>query len=309
MSMTESKSTMCSNCKKLCDEGMKFCPHCGHSLKVSETQSDNQDLQKPLGCFAYTLIGIISPLLPVLVIYFLSLSNIFTEDALAVIAALLSLGIYPAVWFFAAKGWYGKVDFYGYINVFLLSFIPFLNWLVVYYLGKGLYMFFTKQEIKNPPKASKAGLIILLSIVGLSIVFSIFSSSVGQSPAPVSLTFTPKPTQRPPTATPKPVLSYNNIPCVSWRSITSRDLESKLCIYGKVYNYGPYANEWTFIQFSEEANALRVMDFNYYYYSPLKFGDCVMVYGRIRDYGPYLIITPDKDDTGSIKVGDSSLCN
>jgi hypothetical protein len=50
------------------------------------------------------------------------------------------------------------------------------------------------------------------------------------------------------------------------------------------------------------------MDFNYYYVEPLEVGDCAVIYGRIRDYGPYLVITPDKDGSDAIRTGPGSMC-
>jgi hypothetical protein len=51
------------------------------------------------------------------------------------------------------------------------------------------------------------------------------------------------------------------------------------------------------------------MDFNYYYTNEINLGDCAIVYGRIRDYGSFLIITPDKDASDSVRVGPGSSCN
>lgn len=298
---------------------MQFCPHCGRNLLASTPlKEEHQELQRPIGCFWYVLIGLIVPISPVIVIYLLSVSNIFTENTIEVIAALLSLGIYPTIWYFAAKGRYNKVNLFGYLNLVALSFVPFANWLVVYYLGKGLYMAYSKQELPNPPKATSVGTIILSVILVVSVIVGALSSSITpQNPirqptaaSQYSLTqptSTYRPTQRPilPTV---PLLNYKGLPCISWVAIDKSDLESKLCVKGIIYTYGPYSDYWTFIRFSPNSDALQVMDFNYYYYEPLNIGDCVAVYGRIRDYGPHLIITPDKDAIDSVRVGPSSLC-
>jgi hypothetical protein len=94
-----------------------------------------------------------------------------------------------------------------------------------------------------------------------------------------------------------------------WNEVRASHVGTAGCVYGKVYNYGPYSNHWTFIRFSASTSAIQMQDFNYYYYSPLNIGDCVVVYGRIRDNGSYLIITPDKDANDSVQVlAPSSLC-
>jgi hypothetical protein len=307
MNTTESKALICPNCRQQTEQGMQFCPHCGHSLLPAKPVEDRQDLQRPIGCFWYVLIGIVAPFVPVVAIYLISSSGIFTQNAIAIIAVLLSLGIYPAIWYFAAKGRYNKVNLFGYLNMVIWSVVPFADWWVVYYLGRGLYMTFSKQELPNPPKATNAGTILLVVIIVISAIIAAFSSSPAtQYPTPQP-TLTARPTQRPipPTALP---LNFNGLPCVSWAIINRSDLDSHLCIYGIVYTYGPYSDKWTFIRFSPKTDAFRVLDFNYYYYSPLNIGDCVIVYGRVRDYGSYLIITPDKDAADSVRVGSSSLC-
>lgn len=319
MSIPESKATFCPKCKKPATDGLQFCPSCGSSLEFGNPRKA-EDLGKNLGCLEYSLIGIIFPLLPVFIILLFAKTNIFTQNALAVFAILVSIFYYPTIWFFATRGWYNKVNFYGYINVLLLSFVPLLNWWVVYYLGKGLYMTYTKQELRNPPKATKIGFVILLVAIGLSVVINIFSMQSSPSPMPPSpqasavvkrATYTPRPTQRPttPTSTAKPQLSYKNMTCISWEKVDRTDLNSQICVYGKVYSYGPYSDKWSSIQFSEKSDSFRVIDFNYYYSSPLRVGDCVIVYGKIRDYGSYLMITPDKDAADSIRIGSSILCN
>ncbi|HNB53758.1 MAG TPA: DnaJ domain-containing protein [Anaerolineales bacterium] len=127
---------------------------------------------------------------------------------------------------------------------------------------------------------------------------------------------TKRPTQRPtqrstarPTNPPKQIISYNGITCESWNSINKSDLGAVTCIYGKIYDYGPEPDNWNFIQFSSSSSAFRVVDFNFYYWEPLNIGDCVVVYGKIRDNGSYIMITPDKDASDSIQVGSASYCD
>ena len=142
------------------------------------------------------------------------------------------------------------------------------------------------------------------AIISTASVYSIRTPTLRATKAPLPTSRSTLPAQ----SLLKPIISYNGKDCVPWSSINSSDLESWLCIYGKVYTYGPYSDKWHTIQFSPNSTAFRVTDFNYYYASPLTIGDCVIVYGRIRDNGAYLIITPDKDADNSIRVGPSSIC-
>jgi len=111
-----------------------------------------------------------------------------------------------------------------------------------------------------------------------------------------------------PTATSIPAPTYHGTKCIEWTQIRSSHLDTRICVYGIIYTYGPYSNQWDTIQFSPSDSSFRVTDFNYYYLEPLDVGDCAIIYGRIRDYGPYLIITPDKDADDAIRTGPRRLC-
>jgi len=80
---------------------------------------------------------------------------------------------------------------------------------------------------------------------------------------------------------------------VSWASITEKDIEKHLCVFGIIYNFAPSSNKWYTVEFSSDPDSFRIYDFNYYYLIPLSKGDCIVIYGRIRDWGPFLIIAPE----------------
>lgn len=112
-----------------------------------------------------------------------------------------------------------------------------------------------------------------------------------------------------PTSTPRPTEAIRPITflgnrCLHWSAINKSYLGQKRCVYGRVYTFGPYRDRWDTIYFSASSSSFRVIDFNYYWLTPLEVGSCVVIYGTIRDYGPYLMITPDKDLDSPILVGD-----
>jgi len=123
-----------------------------------------------------------------------------------------------------------------------------------------------------------------------------------QTPPTGQILVTPLPR---PTNTVRQVPSYHGIPCVRWDEVPASSLDSSICVYGIIYTYGPYSNQWDTIYFSESPSAFRVMDFNVFYATPLSPGDCAIVYGRIRDYGPYLVITPDTTRSDSVTTSSS----
>jgi hypothetical protein len=162
----------------------------------------------------------------------------------------------------------------------------------------------------------RASCCMFFPFIGLIIfLFGIFALFRGMvSPAIVLPTpsryRTPLPATKLPPKPTKVQIDYYGLPCVSWRTINSTDIDSYLCVYGIVTNYGPYSNRWNFIQFSPYTDALRIVDFNYYYYSELNIGNCVSVYGKVRDNGAYLMVTPDKNKEDSVRtITPSSICN
>lgn len=167
--------------------------------------------------------------------------------------------------------------------------------------------FYFRPRPKTSPSPSP--ILVFPAIIGtfltiISISSSFFAPSVRQitipsTPIPAVISPTPRPTQKQPTPT-LPKITYNGVPCLLWKTITNTYIESHICVYGKVF--APKNSKgWSSIQFSPNADALRVIDFNYIYYTPIQAGDCVAIYGRIRDNGAYLIITPDKDAKDSIR--------
>jgi len=138
-----------------------------------------------------------------------------------------------------------------------------------------------------------------------SFVAPVVDSAAQYKPPTSAPANTPRPL---PTATSIPAITYRGTECIEWTEVRSSQIDTRICVYGIIYTYGPYSNRWDTIQFSPSANSFRVTDFNYYYLEPLDGGDCAIIYGRIRDYGPYLIITPEKDADDAIRTGPGSLC-
>jgi hypothetical protein len=152
----------------------------------------------------------------------------------------------------------------------------------------------------------------VLTLLMASLSCNVLSTPVPptETPSPIPPTFTPKPTA---TKTPRPTptrkpLTYNDIPCSPWTSVTEKDIEKHLCVYGIIYNFAPSYDKWYTVEFSSAPDSFRIYDFNYYYLTPLHEGDCIVIYGRIRDWGPFLIISPDFESDKSVRIGDAAYC-
>jgi hypothetical protein len=157
---------------------------------------------------------------------------------------------------------------------------------------------------------------LMVFLYGCSPFATPVSPTVTPSPVPPTATptatptFTPEPTA---TRTPRPTptrapLTLHGVTCIPWTSITKKDIDKNLCIYGIVYGFEPSYNKWYTVTFSSDSDSFRIFDFNYYYLTPIHKGDCILAYGRIRDWGPFLIISPDYKSEDKLGVGDGKYC-
>lgn len=178
---------------------------------------------------------------------------------------------------------------------------------------------FSGSRYTNPYTDYPGGCGLYFMLLGLGSALILFGSFSFESTrnesnntasipsAPTSTIQTSRPTQ----ALYDPItkgIDFNGIRCHSWEEIDESYVEETLCIFGKVYTFGPYSNKWNTIQFTPETTGFRVIDFNYEYSTPLELGECVVVYGRVRDYGQYLIISPDFKTRDPIVVYSSDHC-
>jgi hypothetical protein len=177
----------CPYCLKEIQDDVTVCPFCGRNLN---------DLARPAHWFWYLVIGLAGlfglSITPSLLILPAILASKQPSDAALIIGSLISLGVFPALWWIAAKGKYSKVNFWGFGNMTMVSLVPFVGgWWCIYYFGKGVYMLFTKQKLPIPNNPIKAGGILLICsvVIGL-LIWGITSSQ------PVA-TQVPNPTQLP----------------------------------------------------------------------------------------------------------------
>jgi hypothetical protein len=213
---------------------------------------------------------------------------------------------------FAAIGINYSFNFLARIGIFV-----WVIWLVILG-GRGhvIYWSYFRDQISYGDFPGGYGILygafglglILILLGALTAEQNIINSSAPKSFAPTNTARNSLPPQFLPTPT-KILITYNNLPCASWNVIDKYDIDSNLCVYGKIFDYGPYKDKWNTIYFSSRSDAFRVIDFNGFYGTPLQPGDCVRVYGKIRDNNIYLLIAPELKNPDRITIYSSSMCD
>ena len=121
------------------------------SLSQSEPRKEVKQLERPIAGLWYLLIGLTALIgwaaMVFLISYFFYPGSTYDYwelfDAIAGIGSLFGLIL---VWLLATRGRYGELGISRLLIMLIWMLIPVLNWAIVYYLGKGIYMSATKQS-------------------------------------------------------------------------------------------------------------------------------------------------------------------
>ncbi len=147
------------------------------------------------------------------------------------------------------------------------------------------------------------GLIVLLIMIGaLCLITGGLRSCAGPTPTPTtkrSPTSTPRiqktPTRRPPTRTPLPPVQVGPpSSCIRWDRVGQTHIGKSICMYGIVRNVKPGNDVFT-IEFSDDWYDTKIQDYNYYW-DDINPGECLEVYGTVRDNVNFLFVSPDRDN-------------
>ena len=226
-------------------------------------------------------------------------------------------------WNFSGKtmilGWWGAISFI--VTPFIL-----LNNLIRFIFTVSMI----KRKIRRVQNPSPFLVISTVSgflFIGYVLFFTIFpTSTMHQKTTSIPSSTKLSPTQNPipspaqlPTQRPLPTefrITFNGIPCIPWASVDNSYIGNRICVYGKVFSYSPpieknnYLSGWNNIQFSSKPASFQMIQYNGYYLVPIEIGDCVAIFGRIRDNGSYLIIAPGVEESKSVMIFKmSSVCD
>ncbi len=240
----------CPVCNAETPQGAIKCSNCGVDLEIARDKAikdvalaagtygysvaQQNNSSKLLNDFWYAVIGVIANIVLSVLAWLIINFDLNT-------GFWFSLACAFSILYFAAWGRYGKVNFYGFINVLLWSAIPLLNLVIIFYLGRGLHLAFAKLELPKPPIATSAGTIIILILIVIGAV-----STMGNVSNPFATP--PKPTLPRPTITSKPAeLTFEayyaqqkqptQISCLLWSQVTTAMEGTTRCVQGTVKDY------------------------------------------------------------------------
>jgi hypothetical protein len=296
----------CPYCSKEIQNDVTVCTFCGHNIN---------DLARPVHWFWYLVIGFAGlfglSIAPILLLLPGALAGTQPSSAAIIFGLLISLGVYPAFWWIAAKGRYSKVNFWGFGNTTMMSLVPFVGgWWCIYYFGKGVYMLFTKQKLlisNNPIKAG--GILLICSIVIGLLIWGVTS---GQPAAKQVPNLAQLPTAAPYIySTQDASLFLGSTPtiapsCFQWNQITMAMEGRTVCVTGTAAQvYTVYGNAQTRVNFTTAPNTFFLISTNleFYYFQPdgtrrnLAAGDCVQATDVVKVFDdgrhriPYMQIT------------------
>lgn len=157
------------------------------------------------------------------------------------------------------------------------------------------------------------GLIVLIIMISaLCLITGGLKSCAGPSSALItnkSSTRTPRipktPTRRPPTRTPSPITGPPSS-CIRWDRVGQTHIGKSICVYGIVHNVKPGNGVFT-IEFSGDWTDTKIQDFNHYW-RDINPGECLAIYGTVRDNVSFLFVSPNRDNPKIIEYSSASAC-
>jgi hypothetical protein len=108
-----------------------------------------RDLPKPKNWFWYFIYGLIAtfifPIAGYGLLFLAAWSELFTANGMLILVFIWFIGTFGAILYWSYKGWSGRKLTY-FLLLLVSIFFPVGGWILTYYVGKGAYRVYTKQD-------------------------------------------------------------------------------------------------------------------------------------------------------------------